>query len=90
VKLLAKAMKNVEGFSCVAIMSDRIGFRYHGQVGTWRDGTLSYLGDGRRVDANALRREYSRESIKATAKAKGWQLRFQKNGQIEAVRRRFA
>jgi hypothetical protein len=88
--LLAKALSKIEGFSAVVQMSDRIGFRFHGAAGTWKNGVITYRGGSREMDANVIQREYSRESIKATAKKQGWQLRFQKNGQIQAVRRRFA
>lgn len=42
------------------------------------------------LDRNALAREYSKQSIVATAKRQGWQLRFQSDGRIEATRRRFS
>lgn len=88
--LLAKAMANVEGFDAVVQMSDRIGFRFHGAAGTWKNGVITYRGGSREMDVNAIGRQYSKESIKATAKKQGWQLRFQKNGQVVATRRRFA
>lgn len=60
-----------------------------------RDGTSGYFANGRLVmngrmpiEQNQLRREYSRQSVMKTAKDKGWQLRFLKNGDIEATKRR--
>lgn len=64
-----------------------------------RTGQSGYFADGRLVltgtttaalDENALRREYSKQTIIQTAKRQGWQLRFKADGDIEAVRRRFA
>ena len=56
--------------------------------GQWFDGRLTFNGT-LAFDTNALRREYSKQSIKATAKKQGWQLRFKANGQAVATRRRF-
>lgn len=90
VALLARAMENVEGFTEVKLLTqDRIGFRFHGQSGSWRNGQMTYYGDAQ-VDQNAVRRSYSKEAIKATAKKQGWQLRFRKDGKIVATRRRFS
>jgi uridine kinase len=62
-----------------------------------REGQSGYFANGRLVisgvvglDENALRREYSKQSIVVTARKQGWQLRFKADGDIEAVRRRFA
>jgi hypothetical protein len=60
-----------------------------GQRATWANGVLQTTGQ-LGFDADAVRREYSRQSIVTTAKAQGWQLRFQRDGTIEAIRRRFA
>jgi hypothetical protein len=62
--------------------------RIHVGGGVWQNGRLEIRGE-LPFDAMALRREYSKQSIKATAKAKGWQVRFQKDT-AHVVRRRFA
>lgn len=59
--------------------------------GRWRDGKLTlWAGAAANVDANAVRRAYSRETIISTAQKAGWQLRFQQDGRIQAVRRTFS
>lgn len=59
-----------------------------GQNGYFADGRLVMSGFA--LDENAVRREYSKQSILTTARKLGWQLRFAANGDIEATRRRFA
>jgi hypothetical protein len=60
-----------------------------GQSGYFANGRLVINGTTR-LDENAVRREYSKQSILSVAKRQGWQIRFQPNGDIEATRRRFA
>ena len=55
--------------------------------GYFEKGVLRLNGETR-VQANDLKREYSRQSITQTAKSKGWQLRFKSDGKIEATKRR--
>ena len=67
----------------------RLTTRTGGQAGYFANGRL-VISERARLDENEVRREYSRQSIIATAKRQGWQLRFQQDGRIEATKRRYA
>ena len=61
-----------------------------------RTGFSGYFADGRlriqgaeAVDVNAIKREYSKQSIIQTAARQNWQLRWLPNGAVEATKRSF-
>lgn len=60
-----------------------------GVSGYWANGRL-VLNGTTNLDEDAVRREYSKQSVLTVARRQGWQVRFAANGDIEATRRRFA
>lgn len=88
VTVLASAMR-VLGFEVQKLEATRITFRTDAGVqGMFANGRITTY-DGE-LQLDKLKTEYARQSVVATCKAKGWQMRFCANGNIVATKRTFA
>jgi hypothetical protein len=89
IEVMAEALR-VFGFA-VTVDRETIWLSKANVSGSWRDGELklktSYSASVPTADEVA--REYSKQSIVATARQRGWQVRFKSASEVEVTRRSF-